>query len=248
MTLSFPRLLATVWQMVRRDRGVLLPLAGCLIFLPAFAVLLLCDPVPPLPPAPRDQAMMEAWLQAVGVWAQGNALPYVIADLLGIYGAGAVAVLLLDPRRLSVAAALRVAATRFWAFAVASLVAAVPVGLGLWLLILPGLYAQARLVAAIPALAHRPGLRGLPALALSLRLTRGQGLGITGALVALFLAQWLAAVPLMSADEWLRSGAGENPLVLSLVDAAIASVGAAHHLGVLLVGVVVYRLCARKGI
>lgn len=247
MTLTFPRLLATAWALFRRDRALIGALAGCLVFLPAFAVLLLCDPVPPLPPAPRDQAMIAAWMEAVGVWAQSNALPYVLADLLGIVGAAAIAVLLLDPRRPTVSAALRVAGARFLPFAGASLLAAIPVGLGLWLFILPGLYAQARLVVATPALARHPELGAIPALGLSLRLTRGEGIAITGAIVGLFLAQWLAIVPLMSADEWLRTAGNTNPLVLSLVDAAIALVGAAYHVAVLLVGVVVYRVRASRG-
>lgn len=247
MTLTFPRLLAAAWLLFRRDRALIGPLAGCLIFLPTFAVLLLCDPVPPLPPAPRDQAMLSAWMDAVGIWAQANALPYVMADLLAILGGAAIALLLLDPQRLSVGAALRAAGARFLPFALVSLLAAVPVGLGLWLLILPGLYAQARLVVATPVLARHGRAGPFAALGLSVRLTRGQGLAITGAIVALFLTQWLAVVPLMSADEWLRGAGRTNPFVLSVVDAAIAGLGAAYHVAVLLVGVVVYRVRASSG-
>lgn len=247
MTITFPRLLALAWQILRRDAAILVPLAGCFMFLPALAVLLVCDPVPPVPPAPRDQAMMEAWLQAVTIWARGNALAYVVADLLAIFGAAAAAVLLLDARRPALSVALRLAALRFWPFAVASLVAAVPVGLGLWLLILPGLYVQARLLAALPALAHRSVLGGLAALRLSLRLTRGHGLALTGAVVALFLAQWLALAPLLSADAALRAAARPNPLALTLVDAAIAAIGAAYRLNLLLVGVAFYRTVASRG-
>jgi hypothetical protein len=241
MTPTVSRVLAGAWRLFRGERDLIVRVAAPLVFLPAFAALLLTDPLPPLPDGPRDEAAIEAWLTLALEWARGNALPYVVADLIGIYGAAVLATLLLAPARPTVAEALRGAAARLLPFLAVSLIAAVPVGLGMQLLVLPGLYAQARLATAIPALAARGRLGPIEALRDSLRRTRGHGLALTGAMVALFLLQYLAVVPLLSVDDGLRAVGRENPVVLALVDALVAAAGAAYHVGVLLVGVVAYR-------
>lgn len=247
MTLTFAALLASAARSLRRNVEPLLTVAATFLFLPGFAALLLCDPLPALPPAPRDEAAMQGWIAAVTNWAQGNGFWYVGADLVAIFGTAVLALLLLDTRRPTVAEALRHAARRLWAFLLVSMIIAIPVGLGLWLFVLPGLYVQARLIAAIPVLARRPDLGAGQALRVSLAMTRGHGWAITGALVTLFLAQWIVVVPLMSGDEWLRGPGHDNPLLLALVDAAITAVGAFYAVAVLLVGTVFYRLRASSG-
>lgn len=246
MTIGFAGLLSIVWRLFRRDAALVLPVVGTFVFLPAFAALLLCDPVPPLPPGPRDEAVMQAWMQAVALWGQGNGVWYLLAELIGTYGIAAIALFLLEPDRLTIGQSLGQAIVRLVAFAIATMAAAVPVALGLWMLVLPGLYVQARLIVAVPAMARHPALRPLPALRLSWKMTKGLDRALTGALVALFLTQWLAVSPLLLADDALREGAG-NPLALALVDALIAGVGAAYALATLLLGVVAYRVRASKG-
>lgn len=248
MTITFATLLAAAWRQFRRERALLWPLAAAFVFLPALAAMLMTDPVPPLPDAPRDPAAMNAWFEAVTIWAGPNLWWYLAADLAGVYGAAAIALLLLDARRLSVGEALSAAAWRLWPFVVVGVLTSVPVGLGLWLFVLPGLYVQARLIAAVPALAHGSDVGPFEAMRISLRVTRGLGLAITGALVTLFLLQWVVAVPLLSADEWLRAAGQDNPVVLSLVDALMAAAGAIYKTGALLVGVACYRLRASRGI
>ena len=50
MTLTFSRLLADAWSLFRRQADLILRIALPLVVFPAFAVQLLCDPLPPLPP------------------------------------------------------------------------------------------------------------------------------------------------------------------------------------------------------
>lgn len=247
MTLTFSRLLADAWSLFRRQGDLILRIALPLVVFPAFAVQLLCDPLPPLPPAPRDQPMLEAWIAQVGVWGQSNAIWYLLADAVGVFGLAAIAILLLDPDRPVVAGALRTAGARLVPFILASLLIAVPVGMGMWLFVLPGLWVQGRLSAVLPLLARAPGQRVIPAIRTSWRATRGAGFALAGAVVSVFLLQWLAVVPLLSADEWLRGAGNDNPLVLSLVDAAIALLGGAYHLAVLMIGVAAYIRLARRG-
>jgi hypothetical protein len=245
MIRSFAGVLAAAWRLFRRDRDLVLRVVGPLVFLPAFAAQLLCDPIPGLPAEPRDQAAMQAWMDAVVAWGQANALGYVLADLVGIYGIAVLAILLVAPSRPTVGEALRGAGQRVLGFALLSLLVAIPVGLGLWLFVLPGLYAQARFAAAIPALAASPHEGLGAAITRSLRKTRGWGLPLTGAIVTVFLAQWIVSVPLLSADEWVRQPANLNPPVLAVIDACLAATATLFHLVVLLIGVVAYR--ASKG-
>ncbi|SEL29222.1 hypothetical protein SAMN05216382_1730 [Sphingomonas palmae] len=247
MTLTFSRLLADAWSLFRRQADLILRIALPLVVFPAFAVQLLCDPLPPLPPPPRDQPMLEAWIAQVGVWGQTNAIWYLLADAVSVFGLAAIAILLLDPDRPVVAGALRTAGTRLVAFILASLLIAVPVGMSMWLFVLPGLWVQGRLSAVIPLLARAPGQRVVPAIRTSWRATRGAGFALAGAVVSVFLLQWLAIVPLLSADEWLRAPGNDNPLVLSVVDGGIALLGGAYHLSVLMIGVAAYIRLARKG-
>lgn len=247
MTLTFSRLLADAWSLFRRQADLILRIALPLVVFPAFAVQLLCDPLPPLPPPPRDQPMLEAWIAQVGIWGQTNAIWYLLADAVSVFGLAAIAILLLDPDRPVVRGALRTAGTRLVPFILASLLIAVPVGMGMWLFVLPGLWVQGRLSAVIPLLARAPGQRVIPAIRTSWRATRGAGFALAGAVVSVFLLQWLAIVPLLSADEWLRAPGNDNPLVLSLVDALISLLGGTYHLAVLMIGVAAYIRLARKG-
>lgn len=243
---SAPRLVAATWHLFRRERELVLAIALPLIFLPAWAVLLLADPLPPLPPAPRDEVVLGAWMAAVTAWGQANALWYVLADAVAIWGVAALAVLLADPHRPTVGAALRRSGAWFLSYAALALLIALPVGVGMWLFVIPGLWAQARFIAATPAMAHE-GLGVVAALRRSVALTRGRGLVLTAAVALLFLMQWCAVVPLASADDWLRAPGHENPLVLALVDAGVAVAGAGFHVAVLLLGVLVYRVGASRG-
>lgn len=246
MTIGFAGLLSVVWRLFRRDAALLLPIAGTFVFLPAFAAALLCDPLPSLPTGPRNEVAMEAWLGNVAIWSQANGIWFLLAELIGTYGIAVIALFLLEPDRLTIGQALGQAIVRLVAFTIATAAMAVPIALGLWLLVLPGLYVQARLIVAVPAMARHPALRPLASVRLSWKMTKGLDRALTGALVTLFLAQWLAVSPLLLADEALRSGAG-NPLALALVDALIAGVGAAYATATLLLGVVAYRVRASKG-
>lgn len=245
MNPGFMQLLAGAWRRFRGAADLVLRIAGPLLFLPAFAVQLLCDPLPSMP-AKADDAAAAAWIDALGNWAQSNGIWYILADVSGMIGLAAVAVLLLDPRRPSVAQALGGAVRRAGRFILASLLVAIPVGAGLWLFILPGLYLQARLVMTIPALAADPGRGAGQALVASWAGTRRLAWGLFGAVTMLFLLQWLLISPLFAADEWLRAPAHNNPFVVALVAALLAALTSAHKIAVLLLGVAAYR-AASKG-
>lgn len=244
--ITMTRLLADTWALLKSEADLIGRIAAPFVFLPAFAVRLLADPLPPLP-STREQAVIEAWFNSVTVWGQANAGWYLLADAVGVYGLATLALLLTDSAGPDVRAALGRAARLFPRFLLTSILIAIPVGLGMWLLILPGLYVRARLIAAAPALAAEQPLGAARSLARSVAVTRGAGWGTFGAVVVLFLLQWLAISPLAPLDAWLREPAHLNPIVLALVDAGLAAVSALHHVALLLLGVVAYRRLAISG-
>lgn len=247
MTITFTRLLADGWIAFRREADLVLALAGALVFLPAFAVQLLCDPMPPLPAQPGDEAVMAQWMAAVTAWGQANAFWYLLADVIGMVGLAAIAVLLVAPGRLTVGDSLGDVLRRLGRFVLLNLLVAIPVGLGLWLFVLPGLYIQARLIAAVPVVAAERDQSAARALGRSWRLTSQVSWPLLGAVIALFLAQWLVVSPLFSLDSWLRLQGHDNPFLIALVAALLAGAGTFYNVGLLLVGVATYRRFASKG-
>ena len=223
-----------------RERALIVALGAPFLFLPALAVQLLTAP-PPMLPAERTQASLERWLDALGGWGQANAGWYLLADGVAVLGAAALTILLADPARPTVGEALGRAGRLWPRFLLASVLAAIPVGLGMWL-ILPGLFLQARFVVATTVLAVEP-VSASGALGRSWRLTRVAG-GVFGAVAALFALQWIALTPLVPLDDWLRQPTHLNPVVLALVDGGMAAVGALYQVALVLLGVVAYRRLA----
>lgn len=247
MMLTLGRVLVDAWTILRREGDLVLRVGGPFIFLPAFAVQLLVTPPPALPQSPRDQPAMQAWLEQLSAWGQANAGWYLLADLIGIYGIAVLAILLIHPARPDVKTALATAARRFGRFLLADLLVSIPIGLGLWLFVLPGLYVQARLIATIPTLVVEAPVSASRAVGRSWRLMGGNWWGVLAAIVTLFLAQYLVLAPLIGADDVLRSPGRQNPIVLALADAGMAAAASAYHIGILAIGIAVYRRLASKG-
>lgn len=246
MTQSFGRLLADGFALLRAEADLIVRVAAPFLFLPAFAAQLLTVPPPPLPPPPRDEARLTAWMEAVAQWMQTDGVWYIVADAVGLFGLLSLAFLLLDRARPDVGGAMRGAGGLYLRAALASVLAAIPVGAGMWLLILPGLYVQARLLPLLPVLvAERPVAAGR-AILRSIALTRGIGWPILGAVVTLFLLQWVAVGPLAAMGEVVRGH--ENPVAMTLIAALTAAVQSAYALGLLLIAVPLYRRGTSRGI
>jgi hypothetical protein len=234
-------LLADVRALWARERALIVALAAPFLFLPTLAVQLLTPPPPGLP-AERTQETLARWFDALSVWGEANAGWYLLADAVAVLGAAALTILLADPARPTVGEALARAGQLWPRFLLASVLAAIPVGLGMWL-ILPGLFLQARFVAATTALAVEP-VSAAGALGRSWRLTRSAAGSMFGVVALLFAVQWMALLPLVPLDTWLRSPAHLNPVVLALVEAAMAAIGALYEAALVMLGVVAYRRLA----
>lgn len=235
-------LLADARALLSRERSLITAVAGPFLFLPAYAVQLLTPPVPLLP-AERTRETYAAWFDSLGTWGEANAGWYFLADAIAVLGVAALTVLLIDPSRPNVGAAMTRGARLWPRFLLASVIASVPIGLGM-VLVIPGLFFQARLIAAAPALAVEQPLSASAALVRSWRATAGASGALIGCVALLLALQWLALAPFTSFDTWLRAPPHLNPFVLALVDAAMAAISAVYQVALLLLGIAAYRRLA----
>ncbi len=227
MTLTAGRLLRAAWDRFRREHRLLVAVAAPFLFLPSLVVQLLADPVP-LPFEATQQ-----WQDKAAAWAEANLHWYLLAELVGIYGMAVLALLIAHPQRPTTAQALARGLTMLPRFLLAALLVQLPIGLGLYLLILPGLYMQARLL-MVPLLIASEPVSAVAAAGWSWRLTGREAWPLAGAVIGLFAIQWLGAMLLLPADQWLREPAHANPFVLALVDATYAALTGGYKLGLLL--------------
>jgi hypothetical protein len=244
--LTVARLLEDAWGIARRERDLILRIAGPLVFLPNLAVLLLLDPLPMMPRSGSSEAAVTRWMAALEAWADGNGAAYLLAAGIALFGQAGIAILLLSRGRRTVGHALQLAAKRLPRFLIAGLIANLLTGIGFLALIVPGLILYARFALIVPVIANeRQG--ALASIVTSVQVTRGATIAILGALAAAFVAQWLAVAPLAPLDLWLRGAGGGHPVAVTLVAMAVAAIETAHALAVLLIGVAAYARLASRG-
>lgn len=246
MKLDFAVTLQDAWALFRRDRDLLLRLAGPFVFVPAFALALLV-PEPPLPDAAAgdNEAQALAWAQTLTTWAGANAGWYLLAYLIGHFGTATLYALYLDPDRPDVGGALRRAGQLLARYMLAMLIVAVPAGAGLLLWVLPGLYVLGRTMLTGPLLLAERPIGAAAAVLRSLALTRGSGLALMGLAAFTYLSGWLLGQPFMLVDGWMRTAGAANPVALALVDAGAALAATAAGMAQGLIGVAAYRRLAR---
>jgi hypothetical protein len=225
----------------RRDRAVLLPIAGLFWFLPAYAVALLTPPPPERVAGAEDAAAWEGlsrWLAAQAPW-------YALAWAVGLWGAATVYVLYLRPERPDLRGALAMAASLWPRLLVASGLVALMAAGGLLLWVLPGLYLLGRFLPVGPALTAERPLSGLGAIGRAWALTRGSGLSLAAVAAATVGFGWIGSQPLLLLDGWLREQGGGNPVAVAIVDAGAAAISMVAGLASAMFAVAAYRRLAR---
>lgn len=254
MTFDVAGMLADAWRMWKRDRELLLPLAGLFLFLPEL-VRAVYVPAPPGLPASTgssaDPAALKGWFAALEAWSSQYSLIIIAIALAAVFGTLMIFTLYLDPRRPNVRVALLRSLTLSPRYIGAMMLITFPIGLGLlyiWLF-LPAVYAAGRLILTVPALvADRPnGVFG--SIARSFALTRGHGLLLAGFACLTVLGGGILALPFRALGTALDGAPMANPVVALLLDAGAAAGMAVGALGAILIQVALYRrLAASKGI
>ena len=247
MSVRATEVVADALVMFRRDRELLLGLAGPFWFLPAFALALLVPPPPPFPSSfePGSPAATD-WSAQFAQWAGAHGGWFVLAAAIGGWGSVTVYALYLDRTTPDLRTALGRAAVLWPRFVLLSALVGLVAFAGLLLWILPGLYLLGRLLPAGPALVAERPLGALKAIGRGWTITRGAGLQLMGVTAATLGISWFAPQPLLALDAWLRTRpGGANVVALATVDALAAAIAALAALASALVAVAAYRRLAR---
>lgn len=244
MTIDLAAALADARRLWRRDRALLLRLAGPFLFLPAFASLLLLPEAATGPAATPEaaQAAMVAWLVANAHWIAAR----LAIDLFGV---AAVMTLYLDRGHATVGDAIGRAVRLFPAYLFAALLAWGLVLAGLLALIVPGLYIVGRMTMVGPAVVAERRVRPGEAIVRSIELTRGSGWLLLGVVAATLTAGYVVTLLLLRIEDAMIAAHATNPVTVAILDAAAAAVATLATLARALIEVAIYRrLVGRQGI
>jgi hypothetical protein len=245
MTIDWRGVAADAWDRWRRDRALLLPLAGMFLFLPQFAFYLLAAPFPKLTPEQaQDTAALVAPDSPLVAWISHNA-PGMLATVLAMtLGSLVILCLYLDRDGATPGKALTRAFGLFPRYLLAAIVAGLPAGpieLMIALLILPCLYLLGRLMLVGPVIVAERPIGVFRAIGRSFALTRRRGLAMMALAAAVMLANMLAPAPFRILRDALQAAAAENPVAIATTEAIGSLLAAAICLAALLIEIALYR-------
>ena len=241
MKINLPGAFADAWGMFRQQREVLIAIVGLFIFLPTLALLLLVPVAPPWPDSTATDAEIRSAAALLADWLVGNSRWFLAAALASLYASMTICVVLLDRRSADVSAALARALQLTPRYMLAALLILVPASLGLFMLVLPGLYVMGRTMMIAPVLVVEQPITATSAIMRSIALSRRNGLALAALTGLGLLAGQLLPSPFQSIDVALRAAHAANPVVLTLVDSAAAGMATIVALATILVRIAVYR-------
>jgi hypothetical protein len=239
--------LNSVWDdaraMGRANRDLLTAIAGMFVLLPGIVAdrLVTVAEMPQASAAPAE-AMDLMMAQIAANW------PVLLGhSLLTSFGALAMLTLLLRPERPTVAESLKAALVLLPGYFIANMLQGLAVGVGLFLLLIPGLYLIARFALVAPVVAAERLANPLSVLRRSAELTHGNGWRILGLLAILFVTGtivWTVVAVLVRIVATLLLPEDLADLALSamvgLVEAGISAL-------VVLVSAALYRAASGSG-
>ncbi len=246
MKINFAGILADAWALFRRDSDLLLRVAAPFLFLPQFALTLFVPPMPmPDTNIADNQARAQAWADGIAGWVGGYGLGFCAAYVVAYFGFAVIMALYCDRDRPDLRGALFSAVRLFPRFLLAMVLISVPAGLGMWFLVIPGLYVVGRTILTAPILLADHEAGTLAAIRRSVTLTRGAGLTLMGLAAFVYLIGILGGQPLMMLDGWMRGTGSANPIAIAIVDAGASAVAMITQIALALIAIVAYRRLAR---
>lgn len=196
-------------------------IAAVFLFLPALAVAWF-GPAPIEPPAGADFPQIVAAMQA----NFRQLLPYqLLVGLASILGTVAILRLWLSRTGTSVAEALTFAAMLFPTMIVAQILSGIMLGIGIILLVVPGLYLVGRLALVAPVIADRGIYNPIEAIRTSWDLTRGNGWAVFFFLFLVTVVFLIIALILGGVVGVIGGGDGIGRMIGGLVEAGVSAVG-----------------------
>lgn len=258
MTLDLVAVIREATARWRQDRALLVPIAGLLLFLPQWAVLLLVPEAPQIPVNAADAAAMTSWAEAVQRWAQVNGPLYFAAFVIAQWGQLALVALYVGAGkgdRPTVGGALARAGRLLVRYVLAELLVSMPLGAAalagsaapmLLLIVVPALvYVLGRTVLIGPALLARRPMGAVRAVSTSWRWTRGNGAALALLAGGLVLGGPVLVGLVKTAADTLQLARLGNPVVLAAMDAVAAAIAAGAMLALSMCVGVLYRRLAR---
>jgi hypothetical protein len=214
------RVFADAAALLRRDRDLWLRLGGFYFFVPAFAILLFVPRTDvKIDPQSTDMnAVFHQWIESF----YANAWWSVSFTLWQIYSVGVVLILVLDPERPSVSAAIQRALRALPGLVLAYLGASVLVGSGFCVFIIPGLYLIGRTLLTQPILIAEPSIGPLGAVVASIQRSHRRGWMFFFVFISALLVQFMAASVIAQFAD-LAGEAASKPVqfVFSALEAAV---------------------------
>lgn len=246
MTIDLGATAADAWALWRRDRAVLLPLAGLFLFVPTLALLLFVDPLAVRTgTGPQsDPAEAAALIAQYRAWIVANSSYFLTASLVSAFGTLAILGLYLDRAAVTVGDVLMRAVALLPRYILATLVTSAATLVGFALFFLPGIYLAGRWFLIGPVLVAQAPISAIDSVVRALRVTQRHGWVLAGVIVIAFVADMVLPAPFQSLDTALRNLRAANPLVIVVVDGAAAAIATAVGLGLLLFKVALYRRLA----
>jgi hypothetical protein len=193
MPFSYDRAWADLVAMFRGNWGILLAVAGALMFFPSFVLFTFA----PLPEPAEGSGQTDVFNLMIGYY-QANVVWFLLVTALTTWAQGAILLLLLDRERPTVAEAFTRAAQLFPALFLATLLTNLAIGAGVALLIVPGVYLLGRLAVVMPRIADRRLSNPITAIVDSWTLTMRRGWRIAGLVILVAVVAWITFTAMQS--------------------------------------------------
>lgn len=230
----------------RRDRDVIVAIAGVFFFVPTLILGLFMVPGDAAVASAGTPATDAALLESMRAYFLANMHWLLLQTVAELFGVCVILSLLLDPSRPTVGAASLQTANRLPMVLAVTVVVNIVKIAGLVMFILPGLFVIGRTFVILPALMARPERGAGASVSEALALTEGLVVRLVALAGAIYFATQ-TAVLLLSATARLASTGGENPVLSAMLAAAVAFVGAIMSIAFVLVRAALYRRLASKG-
>lgn len=228
----------------RRDRDVIVAIAGVFFFLPNLLLGLFMAPGEAAGAA-GGVADDAALIESLAAYFTANVHWLALQAVAELFGVGVLLALLLDERRPTVGAAMATTARRLPTLVAVTLVTNIAKVVGLMLFVLPGLFVIGRTFVVLPAIMARASGIG-ETVSKALSLTEGRAVQLVALSGAVYFAAQ-TAVLLLSATARVVSSGGTNPVTTAMLAAAVSIVGAMMSIAFVLVRAAVYRVLVNKG-
>lgn len=220
MKFSYSAVWSDTTRMFGSNASLLLAIAGCFFFLPALLVGYLL-------PQPEGATTTEAMILHLSTYLSANWPWLLLANLVNMVGAIAIYLLLFNARDHTVGGAIAGALPILLPYLLLSILSSLIIGVGVLLLVLPGLYLLGRLGIAGAVMVAEELRNPITALGRTWNRTKGRGWAVAGiiilvAIVGILLTFVVGAV-LGSAILLALGRDGVGTLILLILDSAMSA-------------------------